>query len=82
MKKHLDDKTRWLKACQKRCEELAAILWIQLKINSSCRRGQKELIMTHGSFDSSEQLSAFGFKRIFITTCPHLDEAQHQLLEP
>jgi hypothetical protein len=45
MKKHLDDKTRWLKACQKRCEELAAILWIQLKINSSCRRGQKELVL-------------------------------------
>ena len=30
-----------LEVCQKRCEELAAILWIQLKINGSCRRGQK-----------------------------------------
>jgi hypothetical protein len=45
MAKHLIDKTGWLKACQKRPEELAAILWIQLRINGSCRRGQKELIV-------------------------------------
>ena len=46
MARHLVDKTGCLEACQKRCEELAAILWIQLKINSNCRRGQKELFLS------------------------------------
>ena len=46
MAKYLVDETRCLEACQKHCEELAAILWIQLKIDGSCRRGQKELILS------------------------------------
>jgi len=37
------DKIDWLKACQKRREELAAILRIQLKITGSSWWGQKEL---------------------------------------
>jgi hypothetical protein len=45
MAKHLGDKTGCLEACHKRCEELAAILRIQLKINGSCRRGQKQLFL-------------------------------------
>jgi len=45
MAKHLGDKTGWLKACQKRSEELAAILWIQLRFTGSCRKGQKELFL-------------------------------------
>jgi hypothetical protein len=45
MAKHLLDKTGYLEACQNHCEGLVAILWIQLKINGSCRRGQKELIL-------------------------------------
>jgi hypothetical protein len=45
MATHLVDKTGCLEACQKRCEELAAILWIQLKINGNCQRGQNELLL-------------------------------------
>jgi len=47
MAKHLVDKTGCLEACQNRCEELVAIPWIQLKINETCRRVQKELILTN-----------------------------------
>lgn len=43
--KHLGDEIDWLKACQKRSEELAAILWIQLKIIGSCKEGHKQLIL-------------------------------------
>jgi hypothetical protein len=28
-------------------EELAVLSWIQLRINGSCRRGQKELVLKH-----------------------------------
>lgn len=38
-----------LEACQKRCEELVAILWIYLKIDGSCRMGQKELLLNTAS---------------------------------
>jgi hypothetical protein len=37
-----------LKARQKRWEELAAILLIQLKINGSCRRDHKQLFLSLG----------------------------------
>jgi len=63
MAKHLGDKTGWLKACQKRSEELAAILWIHLKITSSCRRGQKQLFVTQpceGGTDWSLRMIAHG----------------------
>lgn len=46
MAKLLTNKTGCLEAGHKRCEELAAILWIQLKINGSCRRDQKELFVS------------------------------------
>jgi hypothetical protein len=46
MARHLVDKTGCLEVRQKRCEELAAILWILLKINGSCRRNLKELFLT------------------------------------
>lgn len=46
MANHLVDKMGCRVACQKRGEELAAILWIQLKINGSCRRDQKELFVS------------------------------------
>lgn len=45
MARHVVDKTGYLDARQKGCEELAAILWIQLKINGSCRKGQKQLLV-------------------------------------
>ena len=34
-----------LEACQERCEELVAILWIQLKIRGTDRRAQKQQLM-------------------------------------
>jgi hypothetical protein len=45
MAKLLANKTGWLEACQKRFEERAAILWIQLKIIGSRRRDQKQLVL-------------------------------------
>jgi hypothetical protein len=44
MAKHLVGETGCLEACQKGREELAAMSWIQLRINGRCRRGQKQLI--------------------------------------
>jgi hypothetical protein len=58
MAKHLGVTTGCLEACQKRCEELAAIRLIQLKIKERFRRGQKELFLdsawafTTGATDS------------------------------
>ena len=46
MAKHLVDMTGCVNAYQKRSEELAAILWIQLKIIGSCRRGHKQLVLS------------------------------------
>jgi len=46
MANDLAEKTGCLEAYQKRCEDRAAIRWIQLKWNGNCRRGQKELILT------------------------------------
>ena len=45
MAKHLIDKAGCLEACQKGREELAAIFWIQLRVNGGCRMGQKELFL-------------------------------------
>lgn len=48
MEKHLVGTTGCLEACQKRCEELAAIRWIKLKLKGRFRWGQKELFLSHG----------------------------------
>jgi hypothetical protein len=44
MAKHLVGTTGSLEVGQKRCKELAATLWIKLKIIDGCQKGQNQQI--------------------------------------
>lgn len=57
MAKHLVDKPSCLTACQRRCEKLVAIRWIQLKIKEGFPKGQTELLLRpHLIFTTSIEL--------------------------
>jgi hypothetical protein len=72
---YLVDKTGCPGACQKPCEELAAILWIQLKINGSCRRGQIELLLDRSETHRGTPLA----RTTRYSVCPHVFIADDHL---
>jgi hypothetical protein len=60
MANDLGEKTRCLEAYQTRCDELAQILWIQLKIREVGRSAQKQLLLTRFLLRWSRSLHQVG----------------------